>query len=172
MPSPAYLLTVDFSNSSMNPKLGAISLIKVLNSGLHEMQSLPSTQSMNIIAVPPTIDIGNRFGASCICGITVIEDCDDVSHAAISLRLQRFSGNRCIPLHKGDEVACNLTPGIDCPKLGEYWNGSQLMCVRLIRRDKWWQFWKPKYKQAVFRYMGESKVIESDIQIISSEYVK
>ena len=79
--------------------------------------------------------------------------------------------NRCIPLHKGDEVACNLTPGIDCPKLGEYWNGSQLMCVRLIRRDKWWQFWKPKYKQAVFRYMGESKVIESDIQIISSEYV-
>lgn len=71
MPSPAYLLTVDFSNSSMNPKLGAISLIKVLNSGLHEMQSLPSTQSMNIIAVPPTIDIGNRFGASCICGITI-----------------------------------------------------------------------------------------------------
>lgn len=76
--------------------------------------------------------------------------------------------NRMMPLHKGDEVACLLNPGVDSPKIGEYWNGSKLMCVRLIKRDKWWQFWKPRYKSAVFRYMGESEVIQSDVPIIRS----
>lgn len=62
-----------------------------------------------------------------------------------------------MPLHKGDEVTILIDEGI---KPGEYWNGRSFMCVRRNKRDKWWQFWKPKYKSTTFRYMGESQVTE------------
>lgn len=75
--------------------------------------------------------------------------------------------NRCAPLHRGDEVEIPYLVA-DKPKLGQRWNCPYFVCVRLIKRDKWWHFWKPRYKSAVFRYLGESEVIESDVQIINS----
>lgn len=39
--------------------------------------------------------------------------------------------------------------------LGEFFPGSPAMCIQLIKRDKWWQFWKPRYKGAIYRIMGD-----------------
>lgn len=55
-------------------------------------------------------------------------------------------------LRKGDEVTIVGERNI---KLGEYFQGTRLLCVRLNKRDKWWQFWKPRYKSSTFRYMGD-----------------
>lgn len=59
---------------------------------------------------------------------------------------------RCCPLHKGDEVTI---VGERETKLGEYLESTRLLCIRRNKRDKWWQFWKPRYKSSTFRYMGE-----------------
>ena len=40
-------------------------------------------------------------------------------------------------------------------KLGEYIQNTSCMCVRLIKRDKWWQFWKPRYKGAIYQVMED-----------------
>lgn len=56
---------------------------------------------------------------------------------------------RMVQLHPGDEIyvsrnAYKVKPGFLIP-------GFPLMCMRLIKRDKWWQFWKPRYKGAIYR---------------------
>ena len=38
-------------------------------------------------------------------------------------------------------------------KLGGYVPNTPLMCIELIRRDKWWQFWKTRYKGAIYQAM-------------------
>lgn len=40
-------------------------------------------------------------------------------------------------------------------KLGEYIPDTPLMCIELIKRDKWWQFWKPRYKGAIYEVMED-----------------
>lgn len=40
-------------------------------------------------------------------------------------------------------------------KLGEYIPDTPLMCVALIKRDKWWQFWKPRYKGTIYEAMED-----------------
>lgn len=40
-------------------------------------------------------------------------------------------------------------------KLGKYIPDTPLMCMRLIKRDKWWQFWKPRYKGAIYEMMED-----------------
>lgn len=59
---------------------------------------------------------------------------------------------RCCLLHKGDEITI---VGERKTKLGEYFQGTRLLCICHNKRDKWWQFWKPRIKSSNFRYMGE-----------------
>lgn len=59
---------------------------------------------------------------------------------------------RCCLLHKGDEMTI---VGERKTKLGEYFQGTRLLCIRRNKRNKWWQFWKPRIKSSTFRYMGE-----------------
>lgn len=74
---------------------------------------------------------------------------------------------RVIELHHGDEITVvgetKTTPG-------EYLDGTRLLCIRLNKRDRWWQFWKPKYKSSTFRYesneSGKSVFVVHDIQRI------
>lgn len=40
-------------------------------------------------------------------------------------------------------------------KLGKYIPDTPLMCVELVKRDKWWQFWKPRYKGAIYQVMED-----------------
>lgn len=61
---------------------------------------------------------------------------------------------RCCLLHNGDEVTI---VGERKTKLGEYFRGTRLLCIRRNKRSKWWQFWKPRIKSSTFRYMGESE---------------
>ena len=42
-------------------------------------------------------------------------------------------------------------------KLGEYIPDTPCMCVKLVKRDKWWQFWKPRYKGAIYQMMEDLK---------------
>lgn len=35
-------------------------------------------------------------------------------------------------------------------KLNEYIHNTGLKCVQLHKRNKWWQFWKPRYKGASY----------------------
>lgn len=42
-------------------------------------------------------------------------------------------------------------------KLGEYIPDTPCMCVELVGRDKWWQFWKPRYKGAIYQVMEDLK---------------
>lgn len=60
------------------------------------------------------------------------------------------SNVKCIRLCKGDEVTII---GERNTKLGEYFYGTRLLCIRRNKRDKWWQFWKPKYVSSTFRCM-------------------
>ena len=63
-------------------------------------------------------------------------------------------GVRCVKLSKGDVVTII---GEGNTKPGEYYQFTRLMCIRRNKRDKWWQFWKPRYKSSTFEYMGESE---------------
>lgn len=62
---------------------------------------------------------------------------------------------RCYLLHKGDVIT---VVGERKTKLGEYFQGTRLLCIRRNKRDKWWQFWKPRYKSSNFMYVGESEL--------------
>ena len=56
-------------------------------------------------------------------------------------------------LSKGDEAY--ISRDAYKVKLMEYIPDTPLMCIRLIKRDKWWQFWKPRYKGAIYRMMTD-----------------
>lgn len=53
-------------------------------------------------------------------------------------------------LRNGDEITI---VGEQNTKPGEYLDGTRLLCIRRNKRDKWWQFWKPRYKSSTFRYV-------------------
>ena len=76
--------------------------------------------------------------------------------------IQSDSAVRCVRLCKGDEITI---VGERNTKLGEYFQGTRLLCIRRNKRDKWWQFWKPRYKSSTFRYMGESEV-ETNVETV------
>ena len=58
---------------------------------------------------------------------------------------------RCVRLSRGDVFTI---VGYRNTKPGEYLKGTRCLCIRRIKRDKWWQFWKPRYKSSVFVYVG------------------
>ena len=60
---------------------------------------------------------------------------------------------RLVALHPGDEVY--VSRNRYKVSLGEFITDTPLMCIKLIKRNRWWQFWKPKYKGAIYRAMGE-----------------
>lgn len=60
----------------------------------------------------------------------------------------------CKRIVPGDEVTLLGNPTVNP---GEYLPGTRLLCIRRNKRDKWWQFWKPRYTSATFRYMRESE---------------
>lgn len=62
------------------------------------------------------------------------------------------SVSRMYRMRIGDQITLINERNI---KLGEYLPGTRLICIRLNKRDKWWQFWKPRYKSATFMYVGE-----------------
>ena len=59
-----------------------------------------------------------------------------------------FTGVR-FRLMQGDEVY--VSRDVYKIKLMECIPNTSLMCIRLYKRDKWWQFWKPRYKGAIYR---------------------
>lgn len=67
----------------------------------------------------------------------------------IEFREEDCAYHRLLKLHHGDEITI---VGETKVKPGEYLDDTRLLCIRLNRRDKWWQFWKPKYKSSTFRY--------------------
>lgn len=73
--------------------------------------------------------------------------------------MQPDNNVRCYLLQKGDEVTI---VGERKTKLGEYFQGTRLLCIRRNKRDKWWQFWKPRIKSSTFRYIGEESQIPVD----------
>ena len=73
--------------------------------------------------------------------------------------MQPDNSVRCHLLQKGDEVTIL---GERNTKLGEYFQGTRLLCIRRNKRDKWWQFWKPRIKSSTFRYIGEESQIPVD----------
>lgn len=60
---------------------------------------------------------------------------------------------RVCPLRKGDEVYISRSAYRVKPM--KYIYNTPLMCVKLIKRDKWWKFWEPKYKGAIYRMMED-----------------
>ena len=56
-------------------------------------------------------------------------------------------------LSKGDEVYISRSAYRVKPM--KYIPNTPLMCVKLIKRDKWWKFWEPKYKGAIYRMMED-----------------
>lgn len=73
--------------------------------------------------------------------------------------MQLDNNIRCHLLQKGDEVTIL---GERNTKLGGYFQGTRLLCIRRNKRDKWWQFWKPRIKSSTFRYIGEESQIPVD----------
>lgn len=60
---------------------------------------------------------------------------------------------RAYRLVQGDEVY--ISRNAYKIKLGECISNTPLMCIRLVKRNKWWQFWKPRYKGAIYRMMKD-----------------
>ena len=64
---------------------------------------------------------------------------------------------RIYQLKQGDEITILYASRKDKyrVKLGEYIPDTPLMCIKLIKRDKWWQFWKPRYKGGIYQMMTD-----------------
>lgn len=65
-------------------------------------------------------------------------------------------------LHDGDEIIVNAVGFENCfgikiksINLCDQHFDPNFICIKKIKREKWWQFWKPKYVAVKLRYIEE-----------------